>query len=92
MPNNVIYKYTLHITDLCDYDLPEGAEILSVAEQRGRLCMWALLNPNAPKKTRHIEIIGTGNPIVNDMGIDRKFIGTAIVEPFVWHVFERFGV
>ena len=36
---------------------------------------------------RDIEIIGTGNPMPDGR---RTFIGSAVIDPFVWHVFERF--
>ena len=87
----VIWKFELQITDLQEVTMPDGAELLSVANQNGSLCLWAMVDPDLSKEKRHryIEIIGTGNPILVDVAIDRKFIGTAVVSPFVWHVFER---
>lgn len=87
----VIWKFELQITDLQEVTMPDGAELLSVANQNGSLCLWAMVDPDPYKEKRHryIEIIGTGNPILVDVAIDRKFIGTAVVSPFVWHVFER---
>lgn len=84
-----IWKYELQITDLQPVEIPEGAELLSVANQNGRLCLWAMVDGDRPLETRHIEIIGTGNPVPTDMGVDRRFIGTAVINPSVWHVFER---
>ncbi len=85
-----IWKYQLQITDMQTILVPLDFEILSVGNQDGNLCLWLLVNSKAPAtEVLHIEIIGTGNPIYNDMGVDRKFIGTVIVGPFVWHVFER---
>lgn len=85
----VIWKFELKVTDMQHISMPSGAEILSVANQNGALCLWAMVHPEHPKEERSIEIIGTGNPIPVGMGVDRKFIGTAVVNPFVWHVFER---
>ena len=84
-----IWKYELQVTDMQPVEMPKGAELLSVANQNGTLCLWAKVDADKERETRHIEIIGTGNPIPQDMGVDRRFIGTAVVNPFVWHVFER---
>ena len=72
--DKVIYKYKLEITDYQKIYLPIGSKILSVANQRESLCLWALVDPdgNFGEHLHHIEIIGTGNPI-----------------PIVWHVFEQ---
>jgi hypothetical protein len=83
----VIWKFTLELTDIQKLTITEGAQILSVANQNGNLCLWVMLVPHLRKVKRTIEIIGTGNPI--EEGIERKFIGTAVINPFVWHVFER---
>lgn len=82
-----IYKYPIGITGFQEVAMPKAARILSVANQNGTLCLWALCD-SAQKEyvARQIEIIGTGHPISLN---SREFIGTVIVEPFVWHVFER---
>lgn len=85
----VIWEFELEITDMQEVRMPEGAELLSVANQSGKLCLWAMVDPSKEKRCHRIEIFGTGHPIPVDMGIARKFIGTAVVDPFVWHVFER---
>lgn len=82
-----IYKYPIGITGFQEVAMPKAARILSVANQNGTLCLWALCDA-AQKEyvARQIEIIGTGNPMSLN---SREFIGTVIVVPFVWHVFER---
>jgi hypothetical protein len=85
----IVWKYVLKITDRQVLVMPDGAEILSVASQHGNLCLWAIVDEYKDKKERYIEIVGTGNPLRVNPGFDRKFIGTAVVDPFVWHVFER---
>jgi hypothetical protein len=54
-------------------------------------CIWVLVYPNNPKEERFFELFGTGNPIYNDMEIQRKFIGTYQYKKgqFVGHIFER---
>ena len=88
----MIWKYTLKVTDSQGLVMPEGAELLSVGNQRGNLCLWALVPVGkgaGGEECRWVEIHGTGNPIQTETGLERRFIGTAIIEPFVWHVFER---
>lgn len=84
----VIWKYELEVTDRQIVRMPVAADLLSVANQRGKLCLWAMVDPENPNKVeRDIEIIGTGNSMPEGR---RSFIGTAVIDPFVWHVFERF--
>lgn len=81
-----IWKYPLKITDLQDIEIPGLVRFLSVKNQLGVLCLWALVDLDAEFKTTTIEIIGTGNPIPSGT---RHFIETVIISDFVWHVFER---
>ena len=84
-----IWKFPLEATDMQEITVPDGADLLSVANQNGTICLWVMVDPSAEPRRRYIEIIGTGNSFSIDMGVDRVFIGTVIVNPFVWHVFER---
>ena len=84
-----IWKFALEVTDTQRVFMPHSAEILSAANQNGQVCIWAMVNPDHPQQERVIEIIGTGNPFAAGSGIKRKFIGTVVANPFVWHVFER---
>ena len=84
-----IYKYTLEIPYNHIVEMPQDAQILSVANQDGNLCLWAMGDVDRPSAPRLIETIGTGHPVVQDMGVERRFIGTVLINQFVWHVFER---
>jgi len=85
-----IFKYPLEITDTQFVELPLGAEILTAQMQGNQLCLWAIVNtlPEAVKKNRRIEIIGTGNPM--PIG-DLKYISTfqMLGGGLVFHVFEN---
>lgn len=85
--NKTIWKFELSVTDVQQVSMPRGAKILSVADQRGVLCMWAEVATDEPKEPRSIRIYGTGHPM--DNGDRETFIGTAQAGPFVWHVYER---
>lgn len=70
--------------------MPEGAEMLSVGLQggidAGSVCLWAMVDPDSPKVTRHIKWVGTGHPTEGE----GKFIGTVILEggALVFHFFD----
>lgn len=83
-----IWKYVLTITNTQQLQLPKGAQFISVANQNGNLCVWAMVNPAAPTEERCIEIIGTGYYVAGGDGLNRRFIGTALVGLGVCHVFE----
>jgi len=85
----VIHKFVLPITDEVAIMMPESAKILHVADQRGRLCLWAIVDPERPKVRRRFAIIGTGYPFPPELvGI---YIETAMMAAsgLVWHVFDR---
>lgn len=69
------------------YEIPQGAEILSVQTQLGNPCIWFMCNPNARPETRRFVIIGTGHEIVVE---NLKFIGTFQLHEgkLVFHLFE----
>lgn len=83
---STIWKFKLEVT-VQNITIPAKAEILSVANQNDKICLWALVEPHNPKIERVIEVVGTGWMI--EPAKKRKFIGTVQVGPFVWHVFER---
>ena len=75
------------------------------SQNGGVLCLWAMVDPNEQYEPRIVEIVGTGNPMQlrtsepelkssgimgqSSARIERKFIGTVVINPGVWHVFER---
>lgn len=85
----VVWKFELQITDWQEVLMPIGAEILSVANQGEKLCLWAMVNPIADTSLRVIDIMGTGNFFASHKSIPHKFVGTVLIGRFVWHVFER---
>lgn len=87
-----IFKYALENTDRQQIVMPLGAEILSVQTQNDEPMIWAMVDPEAVKEERYFEIYGTGATIGDDMGVDRKFIGTYQITKgaynLVFHLFE----
>lgn len=79
-----IWKYSYMVDkSYCrtiEFEMPKGAQILSVQNQRGEICIWALVGVKAPKVTRRFLDIGTGHEVHPDDFLDtgrvRKYIGT----------------
>ena len=82
----MIYKYELQLGTQV-VRMPAGAQVLSAHNQHGSLCIWALVDPKAPMVDRAFLVTGTGHTIEEGIRLD-LFIGTVIISPFVWHVFE----
>ena len=68
--------------------MPEGAEILSIQIQRLTICIWAMVNDEAPIKQRDIYMFGTYQILPKDMS-EYKYITTLQVGELIWHFFER---
>lgn len=58
-----IFKYDLRVEDDQTVDMPAGATVLCVQDQRGTPRLWALVDPSAPKVARTFRIHGTGHEI-----------------------------
>lgn len=76
-----VFKYEISAGPM---EMPKGSQVLSFQDQRGTLCLWALVDPEAPTQTRQFQVIGTGH----EVDPNSSFIGTTQVGPFVWHLFE----
>lgn len=85
----VVYKYEVPLHG--GVDMPAGAKVLSVHEQHGAPCLWALVDPNSPHIYRRFKVFGTGHPIENDLAERLSFVGTAHLDSGRWvlHVFEE---
>jgi hypothetical protein len=87
MPNLRIYKYELQVADAQTVRLPAGSIMLSVQDQGGALCLWALCDITREDALRYVYIVGTGNPA---NGVEHAtYVGTAqqMDGRLVWHVF-----
>lgn len=80
-----VYKYELEL-GRNDLELPVGAEILHLANQAGRLCLWAKVDESCDNMIHHpIVVVGTGHPLPD---AELEHLGTFDVPPFVWHAFK----
>lgn len=80
-----VWKFKLH--PYARNMLPVGAKPLSVHAQGSDLCLWALVDTDAPLEDREFVIVGTGHELYDHAG---AFIGSALLAggEFVLHVFE----
>ena len=82
-----IYKYEFQANNYLEVVLPEGAEILYVGNQRGVVCLWALVDLAKPLERRKFRLAGTGHEITEEVV---KYTGTVMLHDarLVFHVFE----
>jgi hypothetical protein len=80
-----IWKFPLEVTDFQTIRMPKDAEILSVADQYGVVCVWAKVDSENELEDRTFYIAGTGN--LFDDSWNWQFVGSVQQSVFVWHVF-----
>ncbi len=92
MTNLVIWKAPLGVSQDRGYpvNMPEGADVLSVAAQGDELMVWFRCDPAKPIKQRRLLVIGTGIPGECPAADEARFIGTVLMMGgrLVLHVFE----
>lgn len=83
-----IWKYELETLDLFGLDMPRGAEVLTVQMQKGKPCLWAVVDTGNDKENRTFAIHGTGHDVNN--ADSKKYIGTyqLMGGDLVFHMFE----
>ena len=91
-----IWKFDLAIVEGSqEVQMPKGAKVITAGVQQHMRGgdyprIWAEVDPDAEMESRHFEVFGTGWEIPEERGMVRKYITTAIADPFVWHFYERF--
>lgn len=93
-----IWKYVYDISTAGDgplaVDMPYDSEIVAVGPEPSvtapnLVCFWAKVNDERPRRTRKFIVRGTGHPLPENMYVD--YLGTVVVQPFAWHLFEVKG-
>jgi hypothetical protein len=99
-----VWKATLELIDgIQVVVMPAGAKVLHVDKQRlkdpegqlldiiggkapprPKLTMWFECDPGEEERERQFVVHRTGHWIRHD----GEYVGTVIIEPFVWHVYE----
>lgn len=85
-----VFKYDIAITDYQTIEMPQGAELLKVDNQNGRIELWALVDPNAETEKRKFRLAGTGHKITDEEASKLRYVGTCILAGggLVFHLFE----
>lgn len=80
-----IWKTTLKPADVQAIDVPAGSELLCAREQHEQICVWFRCDPDQPRETRNIAIVGTGHN-TPDGG---RYLGTASLKggQLIFHIF-----
>lgn len=94
----VIHKHVFEIKSSFELKLALGAEILFVDKQKKTsgygpgtttsivTCLWEQHDPREERtETRQFVIIGTGHDFDS---LGKKYIGSVMIEEYVWHCFE----
>lgn len=83
-----IWKYEINITEYVSIDMPYGAQILTVQKQGDKICLWAVVSPQAKTQLRNFMWAGTGQPLPDTF--NEKYIGTVQFDDGKWvfHLFE----
>ena len=84
-PMRTVWKFALGTVE-ARIEMPVGAEIVQFAAQGGRSTLWAIVDSDARRETRHFYLAGTGEAIPFEFNTYR---GTCFNGPYVWHLFEN---
>ncbi len=81
-----IWKYPIEIHEYFCIEMPIDAKILTIQNQKGIICMWALVNPDKRLERRCFRIYPTGQPVE----FYGDYIGTFQISDgdIVLHLFE----
>lgn len=83
----IIWKYAIGLIPET-IKMPANAIVRHVGSKNGTVTLWVEVDETLPEdESRTFFIIGTGHVLLNKTNI--VYIGTAMVDPFVWHVYER---
>lgn len=90
-----IFKYELNPSDVgtgvFPVIMPHDAKYLHVDAQGERMFIWAEVNTESSEIEHNFEVFGTGYEMIEDMGVDRKHIGSLMMcsGTLVFHVYHR---
>lgn len=82
-----IFKYTLQWSHSQNIKIPRVFRPLSVQLQRGEICLWALVDPEAELQDVDFFIVGTGHSASHVM-VD-YYVGTFQYGELVGHLFYQ---
>ena len=84
LPIRRILKYRLDQGKPTPLGVGKGATPLYFGSQNGLLFVWVEVVERAGPRTMRFEVFGTGDHLPDGA----TYIGTTIVSPYVWHLYE----
>lgn len=88
----VVHKFAVPLGERFTIDIPYGM-VVGFDQQAPEgsfgpgakdMFMWVEYQPGWPSDARTFEVFGTGQPIPDEC----QHVRTALVRPFVWHLYE----
>lgn len=73
----VIFKYQMPVLESFEMRLPQGAEIIRVADQGGMFWLWAIVRTDVPDETRKFHAYKCGGKMPDDLNL--KYVGFCAV-------------
>ena len=82
-----VWKFTLEVKAHNDVEMPKGAQVVMVAAQFEKPCLWALVDPHAEKEVRRFGVAVTGQTWDER---EARYVGTFMLGggSFLGHVVE----
>ena len=87
----VIFKYQMPVLERFEMKLPEGAEIIRVADQGGMFWLWAVVNTNVPDETRRFVAVKTGANVPDGILTYIGFCAIFVQQELGLYIFEDLG-
>lgn len=83
-----VFKYTLPVGCRTTINIKGFRRILDVHEQRGQVCVWALIDDGGADTTVAFGVVPTGCPVTDEFK-DSDYIGTVYLDDVtnVMHIF-----
>lgn len=86
----VIYKYQMPVKEQFSLKLPQGAEIIRVADQDGMFWLWAVVNTDVPDEERHFVAVKCGGNVPEDRNL--RYVGMCAIfvqQELALYIFEE---
>lgn len=84
-----IYKYELKRASTQFVQIPEKSSIIDIQIQKGKIMMWAEVEPDSPEIDIKINMYGTGQEVAEN-GCDTDYLGTIQDGDNVWHFYMMY--
>ena len=88
----VIFKYQMPVLESFKMKLPQGAEIIRMADQDGMFWLWAVVDTNNPDEERQFYAVkcGANVPEINTL-VYRGFCAIFVQQELGLYIFEDVG-